>query len=845
MDDDIDRWFPYPEYRPNQREMLDKAAEIARTGGHGVLMVDAPTGSGKTSILSALLASRGDNRIVVAVRTISQVSIYLDEIQKIRKHTNKRPKVAYLVGKDKTCLLRDELDSVYRGCDILKIMTRQLLESRMREYMQATGKGNDAVYDPSKDDALLDSIMDERGGERSCCPHYLQAKEAYFFDGEIKFRSSKKALQTVRDIKDTIIYPEELAEHCGNLCPYEVMGVSAEDADVVTLNYNHVFDDEYRDAMYSWLGLEPEKTILLIDEAHNLGDAVRAMISDKLTEFSIKKAIKEVETSRRLAKISGLNQSLAVADQILPRILTFMEKMAQKGQSSEEWFDPHMFADFVFGESLVREDDRMAGELMNLADVIERQKAKESESPEIHLQKVGEFLFMLNFAKNDEAYIPLKYTDERTVGENTYHSTTLEIRNIDPSMHISSVMDNHHASIMISGTLSPPEAYELYYFGKNGRATILTLPNQFPPENRLILVASKATTQSSQRTDVDNVAEIQQHLDSFIRGVPGNVVVYFTSYGMLDNYLDFCTGSATSAGKRIYQEPRESRDVPAILSQFFQAGLKKATKPGVLLAVAGGKMSEGIDYRGESLKGSTVVGLPLTAYTEVQKSVNDYYKNKYGTRNGLFIAYTLPAMNKALQALGRVHRAAEEEGVLVLCDSRFANRGGIGVREYLPEWMDKEMKVCNGGETGQLIADWMKKHKPALAPATISAHTPTPVSTQSRTESGMTIKKARHVQQLEQLSQKRPASGAAQKHGFQTGAQVAGKSKVLSILNKMARSHDTFYLGAVNNHLKKGERVDTGDLKEMFTPEDFAALGLEARFIASVGDVELRRTNSR
>ncbi|MCL7412787.1 MAG: ATP-dependent DNA helicase [ANME-2 cluster archaeon] len=835
MDDDIDRWFPYPAYRPNQREMLEKAAGIARTGGHGVLMVDAPTGSGKTSILSALLASRGDNRIVVAVRTISQVSIYLDEIQKIRKHTNKRPKIAYLVGKDKTCLLRDEMDSVYRRCDILKIMTRQLLESRMREYMLASGKGNDAVYDPSKDDALLDSIMDERGGERSCCPHYLQAKEAYLFDGEIKFRSSKKALQAVRDIKDTIIYPDQLAGHCSDLCPYEVMGLSGEDADVVTLNYNHVFDDEYRDAMYNWLGLEPEKTILLIDEAHNLGDAVRAVISDVLTQFSIKRAINEVETSRGLAKRTGLNRSLAVADQILPRILTFMEKMAGKGQSSEEWFDPHMFADFVFGESLVREDDRMAGELMNLADVIERQKAKESESPEIHLQKVGEFLFMLNFAKNDEAYIPLKYTDERKVGENIYHSTTLEIRNIDPSLHIENVMDEHHASILISGTLSPPEAYELYYFGKNGRATILTLPNQFPKENRLILTANRATTQSSRRNDPDNVAEIQRHLDAFIRGVPGNVVVYFTSYGMLDGFLDFCTGSATAAGKRIYQEPRESRYVPTILSQFFQAGMKSATKPGVLLAVAGGKMSEGIDYRGESLKGSMVVGLPLTAYTEVQKSVNDYYRNKYGAKNGLFIAYTLPAMNRALQALGRVHRAAEEEGVLVLCDSRFATRGGIGVREYLPDWMDKEMKVCSGTQTGQLIADWLGGHESASAP------THPPASTRSGVESGMTIQQARHVQQLEQLHRKKPPSITAQHSDFQTGTQVAGKSKVLTILKKIARSHNMFYLGAVNNHLKKGERVDTGELKDMFTPEDFATLGLEARFVASIGDVELRR----
>lgn len=810
MPDDIDRWFPYPEYRPHQREMLDKAVETVNTGGHSVLMVDAPTGSGKTSILSALLAVRSDKRIVVALRTVSQVSIYLDEILKIRQNTNKRPRVAYLVGKEKTCLLRGEMDNVYLGCDILKHRSRGLLESKMRELMSFTGRSSDAVYDPSKDDGLIEMLMDEKEGERTCCPCYLLAKEAYVADNEVRLRSSKKAHLSARAIGDEVIYPEELAEHCGDLCPYEVMAISAEGADVVIMNYNHVFDDTYRDAMYTWLGLEPEKTILLIDEAHNLGDTVRAVNSDTLTQFSVKKAIREVESSRTKARKAGLNQSLAVAGQILPRILKFMEKMGEKGASSEEWFDPHMFSDFVFGESIAREDERMVGELMNLADVIARQKESESESSEIHLQYVGDFLFMLNFAKNDEAYVPLKYTDERKTGDKTFMSTTLEIRNLDPSLHIESVVGQHHATIMISGTLSPPDAYELYYFGRKGRTTILRLPNQFPPQNRLVLAASSATTQQSRRQDQDNEMEINRHLEAFITNVAGNVVVYFTSYSLLDRYRDACTSAAGAAGKRIYLEPRESKEVSHVLSQFFQAGLKSAAKPGVLLAVAGGKMSEGIDYRGEALKGSMVVGLPLTAYTEIQKTVNEYYKGKYGNKKGMFIAYTLPAMNRALQALGRVHRAAGEVGVLVLCDSRFATKGGMGVREHMPEWMDNEMIVCSGEEIGRLIADWTQERNVS----------PSPVETV-----GLPIVKPKIIQAQQSVSQ----------------TQEPRKARVLSILAKMAKSHDRFYLGTVNNHLKKGERLDLGQLEEMFSEEDFSGIGLVATYVPSLGEVELRR----
>jgi DNA excision repair protein ERCC-2 len=790
--------------------MLEAAAEIVHTGGHSVFMVDAPTGSGKTSILSALLAARNDQRIVVVLRTVSQVSIYLDEIKKIRHNTNKRPRVAYLVGKAKTCQLRDEMDNVYRGCDLLKIMTRQLLESRMQEYMYLAGRSQDTVYDPSKDDSLLELIMDEREGERSCCPYYLLSKEAYLLDGEIKFRSSRNAQEVGRAIGDNIIYLDELDEHCGDICPYEAMALSAEDADVVILNYNHVFDDKYRDVMYNWLGLDPEKTILLIDEAHNLGDTVRSVNSDVLPQFSVKKAIKEVESSRQKAKKAGLNKSLVIAEQILPRIMKFMEKMNVKGTSSEEWFDPHMFSDFVFGESLVREDEKMVAELMNLGDVIARQKDKESELSEIHLQKVGDFLFMLNFAKNDEAYVPLKYTDKRQVGGNTYTSTTLEIRNLDPSLQIESVVGQHHATIMISGTFSPPEAYELYYFAKNGRTTMMTLPNQFPPENRLVLAASRATTQSSLRDDRDNVTEIQKHLEAFITGVPGNVVVYFTSYNLLNQYMDICTTVAKAAVKQIYLEPRDSKEVSSVLAMFFRAGLKSATKPGVLLAVAGGKMSEGIDYRGEALKGAMVVGLPLTAYTEIQKTVNEYYKSKYGNKQGMFIAYTLPAMNRALQALGRVHRAADEDGVLVLCDFRFASKGGMGVQEYLPKWMDREMKVCSGRESAQLITEWVKHHKPATVPVETKG------LLLSETDKDEVQEPVLHTGKIE-------------------------KTRLLNILGKIARSKERFYLGTINNHLKKEDRLDSGQLKELFTDEELSRLGLKACYVPSLGEVEVKR----
>ncbi|MCK9307684.1 MAG: ATP-dependent DNA helicase, partial [Methanoculleus sp.] len=114
--DTLDDWFPYREYRPNQREMLDLAASIARDGG--IAMIDAPTGSGKSSVVSALLAESRGRKVLVAVRTISQLATFMRELELIRKKRGKL-KFAYLIGKSSMCPLGGEGD-VYRRCEGVK-----------------------------------------------------------------------------------------------------------------------------------------------------------------------------------------------------------------------------------------------------------------------------------------------------------------------------------------------------------------------------------------------------------------------------------------------------------------------------------------------------------------------------------------------------------------------------------------------------------------------------------------------------------------------------------------------------------------------------------------------------
>ena len=141
-------------------------------------------------------------------------------------------------------------------------------------------------------------------------------------------------------------------------------------------------------------------------------------------------------------------------------------------------------------------------------------------------------------------------------------------------------------------------------------------------------------------------------------------------------------------------------DAGAALSTFLS--LPASGESGVLFAVCGGKWSEGLDYRGEMLKGAMVIGLPLAPFNRVRKMMIEYFRHKFGDE-GEFLCYTLPAINRSLQALGRVLRTPEDRGVLVMGEKRFLEKR---VHHALPPWIQEEMIACDAAQFREMISRW-------------------------------------------------------------------------------------------------------------------------------------------
>lgn len=661
----IEDWFPYDSFRPNQETMLNTAAEAARE--KKICLIDAPTGSGKSSIISAMLANANGRKIVVAVRTVSQLNIFIREIGLIKR--KKRVKAAYLIGKRNMCPMTGEGD-IYHLCEGLKSFSSSIMRDRAQ-------KGS---LVPANDAVIKNQIKRQDPDRPLLCPYYIKSKVFVENDG-MKMIPSNGLRAKGEEVSKSLVNPDRIKTLCNEICPYEVMLQAARDADIILLNFHHLFNETIREQMYLSIGIEENNTMLLIDEAHNCSDTVQSIQTISISEKTLDHA--QNELTHMKSRIKGVE----AVQGMLPRVRKFMDGL-RRSVKKEDYFDPAMFSRFILNESLYSKMEDIYDDLNRIYEAIKEKKIQEGDFKEIPLERVMEFFFRIIQATKDPAFLTIYKKNDNLI--------SLEVRNIDPASTLKEIAKNHSSCIMISGTLSPVESFKKLYF-EDTPAVTLSLPNSFPKKNRAIYCSKDVTSTFSKRKDKDNLERIHRYIQEFAK-VKGNLAVYFPSYDMLNNIAVDIPQKIN--GKEVFIESPEAQVANRDLRKFLS--LPETGKSGIIFGVCGGKWSEGLDYRGDLLNGAIVIGLPLAPYNDVRKMVIDYFRSKFGPE-GEFISYTLPAINKALQALGRVLRTPDDTGVLLIGEARFLESG---VKKGLPPWMQDEMVVCDISQFSKDMTRW-------------------------------------------------------------------------------------------------------------------------------------------
>jgi DNA excision repair protein ERCC-2 len=267
---------------------------------------------------------------------------------------------------------------------------------------------------------------------------------------------------------------------------------------------------------------------------------------------------------------------------------------------------------------------------------------------------------------------------------------------LDPSVVTRERFASVHAAVLMSGTLWPPRMYADLLGLPDGRVRIGEYRSPFPPENRLVLVDRGSTTRYASRGP-EMYARIVESVRAVLAAVPGNVAVFSPSYDMLRRVREGLE-AAGDVPKELLVEDRGmgKRDRERLCDRLEEL---RHVRGGALLGVQGGSLSEGVDYLENLLSAVVVVGLPLAPPSKEVDALTAYFDRKFGAGRGEEYGYVNPAMNRVVQAAGRLIRTERDRGVVVLMDSRFLQTRYL--RCFPPDWTPRA-----AGDLGAEVAEF-------------------------------------------------------------------------------------------------------------------------------------------
>lgn len=438
-------------------------------------------------------------------------------------------------------------------------------------------------------------------------------------------RVNEAILELIKN--NDLITPVETETYAKNyrVCPHELALDAALWCDLIIGDYNHVFHPEV--SLQRFFYDEKRDYIFLIDEAHNLADRVRDMYSANLR----KSVFSQIRTA--LKDKDSISKSLRKSFRTVSAYLSGLETQISK----------EIDMDFV--------------KLIESA-VIETGEWLSAKKNHALCEKILELYFEMNkFLIISEIY-DTHYT---SIVERFGRDSVVTLFCLDPSKHITDGLSRAKSSILFSATLTPLPYYR-EILGGGPEDFMVSLPSPFDPA--LLQLISHCGISTKYKDRENSYTPISQTIYETVTREKGNYLVFFPSYEYMQKVYElFCTQYPEV--ETLLQKSEMSETERADFLACFDSGNKITG-----FAVLGGIFSEGIDLVGDKLIGAIIVGVGIPKISMRQDLIKDYFNTKNG--QGYDYAYVFPGMNKVLQAAGRVIRAEDDQGVVVLIDSRYS-----------------------------------------------------------------------------------------------------------------------------------------------------------------------------
>ena len=417
---------------------------------------------------------------------------------------------------------------------------------------------------------------------------------------------------------------QEIGANTG-ICPYSLTKACLPFSEIWIGDSNYVFSPDSRAVFMEARGFEPGRTLLIVDEAHNLPDRTAESLSLEIASADLLLAIEELRAHgvpRRL---------LGPATELCRWIDSLSPKLALTGNQ------------FYTGQDLCEDFSEQLKRCTFDYDATAPFAIKLLRS----IPKLSETLSLYS-----QQYL-------HWVPRNGVFAATC----LDASEWIAECLKLFGGSIMMSATLSPFKSYRESCGLDKESVTIAQAQTPWRDDAYDVAIDCRIDTRLSKReshyeTTALTIVELIQH------NAGGAIAVFFASYLYAENIQAYIEALAPEL--RIKRQPR-GVDL-AEQSIFINEGLLIAD---ALFLILGSSYAEGIDQLGGRVEQIMIVGPALPEVNLLQKKKMEDHPS-LSQDEAFRDIYIRPAMRRIHQALGRIVRAPGHTARVLLHCKRFA-----------------------------------------------------------------------------------------------------------------------------------------------------------------------------
>ncbi|XP_062996219.1 general transcription and DNA repair factor IIH helicase subunit XPD isoform X1 [Elgaria multicarinata webbii] len=695
-------YFPYDYIYPEQYSYMLELKRTLDAKGHGVL--EMPSGTGKTiSLLSLIVAYQRAyplevTKLIYCSRTVPEIEKVIEELRKLldfhEKQTGaKLPFLGLALSSRKNLCIHPEVSTLRFGKEV-----DGKCFSMTASYVRA---------------------QHQQDGSVPSCRFFEE------FDAHGRQVPLPYGVYNLDDLK--------AHGRQKGWCPYFLARYSILHANIVVYSYHYLLDPKIADLVSKELA---KKSVVVFDEAHNIDNVCIDSMGVNLTRKMLDRCQGNVATLQ--AAIQKIKETDAQKLKEEYRRLVEGLREANVARETDVYLANPVLPDEILREAVpgnIRTAEHFVGFLKRFLEYLKsrlRVHHVVQESPPSFLKDVFEkvcierkplrfcaerlrsllrtleiadisdfspITLISNFATLVSTYakgftIIIEPFDDRTP---TITNPILHFSCMDASIAIKPVFERFQSVIITSGTLSPLDIYpKILDFRPVTMATFtMTLartclcPMVVGRGNDQVTISSKFET----REDIAVIRNYGNLLLEMSAIVPDGIVAFFTSYQYMENIVASWYEQGIleniQRNKLLFIETQDGAETSMALEKYQEAC--ENGRGAILLSVARGKVSEGIDFVHHYGRAVIMFGVPYV-YTQsrILKARLEYLRDQFQIRENDFL--TFDAMRHAAQCVGRAIRGKTDYGLMVFADKRFARADKRG---KLPRWIQEHLTEAN------------------------------------------------------------------------------------------------------------------------------------------------------